>query len=522
MTQTSMHRRAFMQLSATAALAAAAGVNCHSNRRRPNILFIMSDDHAFQALSCYNGQLNETRQIDRIAQEGVRFEQSFCTNAICAPGRATLLTGKYSHMNGQIDNRVSFDGSQVTFPKLLQSSGYQTALIGKWHLKSDPTGFDYWNILPDQGSYYNPDFIEMGVQSRRSGYVTDLTTDYALEWLKARKPNQPFCLLLHHKAPHRNWMPPTRYLPLLHYRQFPVPDTFFDDYATRSDAARQQEMEISRHMMLQYDLKMPPLQENAQSAQGRRDQDYWRGDYERMTPEQRQAWDAGYQPVIEDFQARKPEGRELALWKYQRYMEDYIATVTAVDENVGRVLDYLDDAGLTEDTLIVYTSDNGFYLGEHGWFDKRFMYEESLRIPVLMRYPREIKSTVNGDDIVLNIDFAPTFLDYAGLQAPAGMQGQSLRSILSGHTPKDWRQSMYYHYYEYPGWHAVKRHYGVRTRRYKLIHFYHDIDAWELYDLRKDPHEMNNVYGDPIYQTVIPELRAELKRLQEFYQDTLS
>ena len=519
MSEKSMNRRSFIQTGAAASLAALAGVRCQPARRRLNILFIMSDDHAAQAVSCYDGRINRTPNIDRIAGEGARFINSFCTNAICAPGRASLLTGKYSHINGQIDNNVTFDGGQPTFPKLLQATGYETALVGKWHLKSDPTGFDYWNIVPDQGHYYNPDFIEMGVQSRREGYATDLTTDFALEWLKQRQGEKPFCLLLHHKAPHRNWMPAPRHYTLYRNTRFPVPDNFFDDYAGRSAAAREQEMEIARHMLLCYDLKMPLTPEELAAPGGANDDRMWRDGYERMTPGQRRAWDAAYQPVIDDFRARKPEGGELALWKYQRYLEDYLATIAAVDENIGRVLDYLDAAGLSEDTLVVYTSDNGFFLGEHGWFDKRFMYEESLRTPLVMRYPRAIVPGRLPEEMVLNIDLAPTFLDYAGAAVPAEIQGASLRPLLAGRAPAGWRQSIYYHYYEHPGWHMVKKHYGVRTQRYKLIHFYDDIDAWEFYDLQEDPREIHNLYGDPASASIIAELKTELQRLRAYYRE---
>jgi len=519
MSDRTMNRRHFVQVGAGASLAALAGVRCWSARRRPNILFIMSDDHACQAVGCYNSRINRTPNIDRIAAEGVRFSNSFCTNAICAPGRATLLTGKYSHMNGQIDNKVTFDGSQPTFIKMLQAAGYETALVGKWHLKSNPTGFDYWNILPDQGHYYNPDFIEMGVQSRRMGYVTDLTTDFALGWLDQRKGDKPFCLLLHHKAPHRNWMPAPRHYTLNRNTRFPVPENFFDDYSGRSAAAREQEMEIARHMLLCYDLKIPLTPVELATPEGKSDQPIWRSSYERLTLEQRQGWNAAYQPIIDDFRSRSLKGRELALWKYQRYLEDYTATVAAVDENIGRVLDYLDTAGLRQDTLVIYPSDNGFFLGEHGWFDKRFMYEESLRTPLVIRYPRGIAPGRLCEEMALNIDLAPTFLDYAGVAIPEEIQGESLRPVLSGQPPTHWRQSFYYHYYEHPAVHMVKRHYGVRTPRWKLIHFYDDIDAWELYDLQKDPREMHNLYGDPACTSIIAELQAELQRLARHYKD---
>lgn len=494
---------------------------CGSLKKKPNILYIMTDDHAYQAISCYGSRINETPNIDRLASGGVRFENSFVTNSICAPSRAVLLTGKYSHVNGHIDNRTTFDGSQQTFPKLLQQAGYETAVVGKWHLKSDPTGFDYWNILPGQGHYYNPDFIEMGERKQITGYATDLTTDFALDWLEKRDSEKPFCLLLHHKAPHRNWMPPPKYLHKYEDEEIPIPETYFDDYTTRSDAAREQEMEVANHTFLAYDLKAP-IDEGIgpKSKEQERDLSFWKSSYDRMNDEQKAAWDAAYEPRNEAFKKANLKGKELAKWKYQRYIKDYLRCIDSVDENIGRVLDYLEENGLADNTIVVYTSDQGFYLGEHGWFDKRFMYEESLRMPLIIRYPKEIKPAVNQTDMVMNLDFAPTFLDFAGVKAPQDIQGKSLRNVLRGKTPEDWRQSIYYHYYEYPAWHMVKRHYGVRTHEFKLIHFYYDIDAWELYDLKNDPHELNNLYDDPKYADKVAELKAELKRLRELYGDS--
>ncbi|MFZ5515601.1 MAG: sulfatase [Candidatus Zhuqueibacterota bacterium] len=520
-----MDRRQFLRIAgqgiAASSLSPLMFQACDSMKRRPNILFIMTDDHAYQSISCYGSHMNQTPQIDRLARDGVRFEQSYVTNSICAPSRAVLLTGKYSHINGHVDNRNTFDGSQPTFPKLLQQAGFQTAMVGKWHLKSDPTGFDYWNILPDQGQYYNPDFIEMGVRQQIHGYATDVVTDIALDWLEKRDRNRPFCLLLHHKAPHRNWMPALKYLNKYEDVEIPMPETFFDDYVTRSDAARQQEMEVVNHTFPIYDLK-GPLDESTppRNDDEKADRDMWKAGYNRMTEEQKNAWDAAYGPRNKAYQESLPEGRDLARWKYQRYIKDYLRCVDSVDENIGRVLDYLDNNDLAENTIVVYTSDQGFYLGEHGWFDKRFMYEQSLRMPLIIRYPARVKPAVNSSDMVMNLDFAPTFLDFAGVAAPADMQGRSLRRVLTGKTPSDWRQSIYYHYYEYPAWHMVKRHYGVRTHEFKLIHFYYDIDAWELYDLKKDPHELNNVYDDPAYADKVVELKAELERLRKFYGDS--
>ena len=480
--------------------------------KRPNILFILSDDHASQAISAYGGGLNATPQIDRLAKEGVRFDHCFSTNAICAPSRASILTGTYSHVHGVIDNAMAFDGSQPTFPKLLQGAGYETALFGKWHLKSDPTGFDLWDILPGQGQYYNPDFIRNGQRRRVEGYVTDILTDLCLNWLDGRPdPNRPFCLLLHHKAPHRNWMPALRHLDLFEDVDIPIPETLDDDYATRSEAAREQDLSIEKTLMPGYDLKADPR--DAEDAS------WLRAGLDRMSPAQRAAWDKAYGP--RNAAARKAglTGEALRRWRYQRYIKDYLRCIAAVDESVGRVLDHLDERGLAENTVVIYASDQGFFLGEHGWFDKRFMYEESLRMPLLVRYPAEVAPGRAESHLAANVDLAPTLLDYAGVRAPVRMQGRSLRPLLRGKTPYDWRQGVYYHYFEYPGVHSVKRHYGLRTARYKLIHFYHDIDAWELYDLQNDPYELNNLAGVMAYAGLLKKLKRELRRLQKVYGD---
>jgi len=466
--------------------------------KRPNIIFIMTDDHASHAMSCYGSKINKTPNLDRIANQGMRFDNSFCTNSICAPCRAVILTGKHSHLNGVTDNAKNFDGSQQTFPKLLQKAGYQTAIIGKWHLKTDPTGFDYWNILPGQGVYYNPTMIEMGVQKEYTGYVTDIITDHALKWLKERDPEKPFCLMFHHKAPHREWEPGPKHLTMYDDVTMPEPETLFDDYAGRGRAAKEQDMSIEK-TMTDRDLKLVAPKN--------------------LTPEQKKLWDAAYDPKNKAFEQANLQGKDLVRWKYQRYIKDYLRCIASVDDNVGRVLDYLDASGLAENTVVFYTSDQGFYLGDHGWFDKRFMYEESLRMPLLVRYPKQVKPGSVNNDLVQNLDFAPTFLDFAGLDAPPDMQGRSLRRLLRGKTPDDWRTSIYYHYYEYPAVHSVKRHYGVRTKQYKLIHFYNDIDEWELYDLEKDPHELKSVYSDPAYADIVKELTAELKRLRTLYKD---
>jgi arylsulfatase A-like enzyme len=474
-------RRTFLKLAGLAASSLAcpgcvAPLTGRARPEKPNIVFIMADDHASHALSCYGSRINTTPNLDRLADEGMRFENCFCTNSICAPSRAVILTGKYSHLNGVIDNRVEFDSRQQTFPKLLQQAGYETAAIGKWHLKSTPTGFDYYNVLPGQGKYHNPTFIEMGRKSRHNGYVTDLITDFCLNWLKERTPDRPFMLMCHHKAPHRNWQPDQKHAALYEGVDIAEPDTFDDDYINRSAAAIEQKMTIAEDLRVPGDTKITPP------------------------------------PQL--------KGQELKSWKYQRYIKDYLRCIASIDENVGRLLNYLDQSGLAENTVVVYTSDQGFFLGDHGWFDKRFMYEHSLKMPLLVRYPAAIKPGTINEDIVLNLDFAPTFLDLAGAYIPADMQGSSLRPLLEDDPPADWRTAMYYHYYEYPGAHSVKRHYGIRTRRFKLIHFYYDIDQWELYDLLKDPNELNNLYGRPAYQHVVHALKLQLQRLRKKYRDS--
>lgn len=482
---------------------------------RPNIVYIMTDDHTAQMMSCYDTRYIETPNLDRIARDGVRFTQSFVANSLSGPSRACMITGKHSCANRFYDNSTCvFDASQQTFPKLLQAAGYQTALVGKWHLESLPTGFDHWEILPGQGDYYNPNIImQSGDTVHREGYVTNIITDDALDWLEhGRETDKPFCLLIHHKAIHRNWMSDTCNLALYEDRTFPLPDTYYDDYEGRPAAAAQ-EMSIIEDMDLVYDLKMYyPGHESR-----------LRGLYEafigRMNAEQRAAWDKIYDPIIADFKARKLTGRELAEWKFQRYMRDYMKTVKSLDDNVGRVLDYLDANGLSDNTLVVYTSDQGFYMGEHGWFDKRFMYEESMRTPLVMRLPKGFDRRGDITEMVQNIDYAPTFLELAGAEIPDDIHGRSMVPLLRGEKPADWRDALYYHYYEYPAEHMVKRHYGVRTERYKLIHFYNDIDVWELYDLKNDPAEMHNIYGREGTEEIVKELKQCLLELQEQYDD---
>ncbi|MEI6865313.1 sulfatase [Flavicella sp.] len=484
--------------------------------KRPNILFIMSDDHAYQAISAYGHGLNNTPNIDRIANEGAVFNRGFVTNSICAPSRAVMLTGKHSHINGKVDNIRPYNWDQENFAKALRKSGYQTALVGKIHLDGLPQGFDYSNVLPGQGHYYYPDFIENGVEKTYPGYVTQITTDIALDWLEnKREKDKPFLLLYHQKAPHRTWMPEEKYFHLFDDINFEPPLSFFDDFKGRP-AASKHEMGIYKDMDLVYDLKM--LDKEGDIKTRYRDA-FETKQYSRMDSAQKAVWDAYYDPIIADFKSKNLQGKELALWKYNRYMKDYLRTVQSVDDGVGEVLDYLKENGLEENTIVVYTSDQGFYLGEHGWFDKRFMYEESFRTPLLVKYPKEIKAGTVINNLVQNLDFAPTFLDYAGIDIPKQIQGKSFRELVSGET-SEWRDAIYYSYYEFPGEHHVKRHYGVRTDRYKLIHFYYDIDTWELYDLDKDPSELMNVYKDASYSKVRKHMHEQLKIIRNKYGDS--
>ncbi|MCS7024872.1 MAG: sulfatase [Bryobacteraceae bacterium] len=476
-------------------------------QRPPNILFIFSDDHAYQAISCYDKRFIHTPHIDRIAQEGMRFDNCCVTNSICAPSRATILTGKYSHLNGVIDNQVEFDGTQQTFPKLFQQAGYQTALFGKWHLRSKPTGFDAWEVLPGQGSYYNPDFITPQGNKRRNGYCTDVVTDLSLEWLsKGRDPSRPFLLMCQHKAPHRNWMPGPDHLTRFEDVTFPEPPNLFDDYEHRASPAHNSEMQIDRHMSLSSDLKLYPPPEGDKAAGG------FLNEYKRMSEAQRRIWDAVYKKRLQEFQARKPAGKDLVRWKYQAYMKDYLRCVASVDDSVGRLLRYLDAEDLASNTLVVYSSDQGFYLGEHGWFDKRWIYEESIRTPLLIRWPGVIQPGSVSKALVSNLDFAETFLDAAGLAVPPDMQGRSMLPILRGQIPGDWRTVFYYHYYEEKV-HNVAPHDGVRTNRYTLAHFY-KTNEWELFDRQTDPHQMRSVWGKPEYAAVQRQLVGELERLR--------
>lgn len=465
--------------------------------KRPNILFIMADDHAYQAIGAYGSKVNKTPHLDRLAKEGARFDRAFVTNSICGPCRAVILTGKYSHLNGYPTNSGAFDGSQQTVAKLLQKAGYQTAIIGKWHLVSDPTGFDHWEVLQGQGPYYNPGLKSATGVTRHEGYTTEIIADRTIKYLEEqRDPEKPFFLMCHHKAPHRNWQPGPKYLD--HYKDvtIPEPETLFDDYSGRGHAARDQQMTVAEHLS-PHDLKLAP--------QGG------------LTPAQKEVFEAAYAAENRAFQEAKPQGKDLVRWKFQRYAKDYLRCVDAVDDNVGRVLDYLDESGLAKDTVVIYTSDQGWYLGEHGWYDKRWMYEESFRTPLIVRWPGHVAPGTVNNDMVMNLDFAQTFLAIAGAPDPGDLQGASLVPVWEGKTPADWRKEVYYHYYELAE-HRVHPHYGVRNERHKLIYFY-DLDEWELYDLEKDPQELHSLYADPAYADIVKEMKASLDRLRTKYKD---
>lgn len=478
----------------------AAGLRSAPAADRPNIVFIMTDDHAQHALSCYGSKVNQTPNMDRIASGGMRFSNAFVTNSICTPSRATLLTGKYSHLNGvPVFNR--FDGSQQTVAKLLQASGYFTGMVGKWHLESDPTGFDQWIVLPGQGIYSNPRFLTPEGSLNIQGYVTDVITDLGIAMLEKRPADKPFLLMLHHKAPHRNWEPDDKNRALFKDRVIPEPETLFDDYATRPAALPENRQTVGQDLT-RNDLKLAPPED--------------------VKGPERQNW-LGVRPQSVDVpqadgSVKTLTGEPLVRWKYQRYMQDYLACVQGVDDNIGRLLDYLEKAGLAENTVVFYTSDNGFFLGDHGMYDKRFMYEHSLSIPLLVRAPGLTKpGSVNGR-MALNVDFAPTFLDLAGLTIPPDMQGHSLKPLLSGKDPQNWRSSFYYRYYHDPGDHNTRAHLGLRTGTDKLIQYWKK-NVWEYYDLTTDPNELRNRIDDPSVQSRITELKVELDRQQKELHD---
>lgn len=468
-------------------------------KARPNILFVMTDDHASQAISCYGSRVNQTPNLDRLAKEGMRMDRVFATNSICTPSRATILTGKYSHLNGvPVFNR--FDGSQQTVSKLLQQAGYYTAMIGKWHLGSNPTGFDHWNILPGQGVYNDPTLYDKDGSTVYKGYATDIITDLTIDALKNRPKDKPFFMMSHHKAPHREWTPDEKHRKMFENRHIPEPANLRDDYAGRTDALHEQQQSVFRDMT-RFDLKIPPPP-GMSAAEGRK--------WQSVKPTEVETVVDGVRKTL--------RGKELEDWKYQRYMQDYLACVQSVDDNMGRMLDWLDSNGLRDNTVVIYTSDQGFFLGEHGLYDKRFMYEESLRMPFLVRWPAGIRPGATSDAIGINCDFAPTFLDLAGQTVPADMQGSSFVPVWKGRKPRNWRRSMYYRYYHDPGDHNTRAHYGVRTATHKLIYFWKK-DQWECYDLVKDPSEMHNIYNDPAAQRTVAMLKRELYRVKKEMND---
>lgn len=551
-----MDNKSLLSFAALSCIAATAQAQqkAAAATQRPNIVYIMCDDHAFQCISAYGSPISKlapTPNIDRIAQRGMRFDRAFVENSLSTPSRACLMTGLYSNQNGQRQLGEGIDTTRTFFTEQLQQAGYQTAVVGKWHMGCDPKGFDYYHIYNDQGQYYNPQYRGTDTDGKyivEEGYSTDLTTDHALSFIEHRDTNKPFCLLLHHKAPHRNWLANTKYFGMYDNVTFPMPETFYDDYETRGSAVRTQKMSVTKDMRWEQDFKVPEMLDTANA-------DSWdsylslMNEVNRMNPEQRIAWGKYYFPRNRRLLEARLTGKELDEWKYQNYIRDYMSVIKSVDESVGRVLDYLDSHGLTDNTIIVYTSDQGFYMGEHGWFDKRFMYEESLRTPLLIAYPGHIQPGSVCNKLVQNIDYAPTFLDLAGISKPKELPGRSLTPIFkAGDKVKGWRNSIYYHYYDYPTYHMVRKHDGVRTDRYKLIHFYGagGLDAVkenkyqrqpgtrehgcmtyltslgyfepkdsavnynELYDLQADPHELNNLYGKPGYEKITKQLQKQL------------
>lgn len=551
-----MDNKSLLSFAALSCIAATAQAQqkAAAATQRPNIVYIMCDDHAFQCISAYGSPISKlapTPNIDRIAERGMRFDRAFVENSLSTPSRACLMTGLYSNQNGQRQLGEGIDTTRTFFTEQLQQAGYQTAVVGKWHMGCDPKGFDYYHIYNDQGQYYNPQYRGTDTDGKyivEEGYSTDLTTDHALSFIEHRDTNKPFCLLLHHKAPHRNWLANTKYFGMYDNVTFPMPETFYDDYETRGSAVRTQKMSVTKDMRWEQDFKVPEMLDTANA-------DSWdsyqslMNEVNRMNPEQRIAWGKYYFPRNRRLLEARLTGKELDEWKYQNYIRDYMSVIKSVDESVGRVLDYLDSHGLTDNTIIVYTSDQGFYMGEHGWFDKRFMYEESLRTPLLIAYPGHIQPGSVCNKLVQNIDYAPTFLDLAGISKPKELPGRSLTPIFkAGDKVKGWRNSIYYHYYDYPTYHMVRKHDGVRTDRYKLIHFYGagGLDAVkenkyqrqpgtrehgcmtyltslgyfepkdsavnynELYDLQADPHELNNLYGKPGYEKITKQLQKQL------------
>ena len=556
-----MNSKSILSLAALSCVTAAYAQQ-QKAQQHPNIVYIMCDDHAYQCISAYGSALSKlapTPNIDRLAERGMRFDRAFVENSLSTPSRACLMTGQYSHQNGQRQLGEGIDTTRTFFTELLQEAGYQTAVVGKWHMGCDPKGFDYYHVYNDQGQYWNPQYRGTDTNNEfvvEEGYSTDLTTDHALSFIEHRDPSKPFCLLLHHKAPHRNWQANLKYLGMYDDVEFPMPENFYDDYATRGSAARTQKMSVTRDMRWEQDFKVPEMLD-LNNPDSKDSYNALMGEINRMTPEQRSAWGRYYFPRNRRLLEAQLKGKDLDNWKYQVYIRDYMSVIASVDESVGRVLDYLDKNGLTDNTMIVYTSDQGFYMGEHGWFDKRFMYEESLRTPLIVSYPGHTKPGSVCNRLVQNIDYAPTFLALAGVSQPKDMPGRSLVPVLTnGDNVKNWRQSIYYHYYDYPTYHMVRKHDGVRTERYKLIHFYgkggldavsenkyqnvpgtreygtmkglesigyfepkdEAVDYCELYDLQADPHEQNNIFGKPGTEKIMKQLQRELDK----YRKTLA
>ena len=556
-----MNSKSIISLAALSCVTAAYAQQ-QKAQQHPNIVYIMCDDHAYQCISAYGSALSKlapTPNIDRLAERGMRFDRAFVENSLSTPSRACLMTGQYSHQNGQRQLGEGIDTTRTFFTELLQEAGYQTAVVGKWHMGCDPKGFDYYHVYNDQGQYWNPQYRGTDTNNEfvvEEGYSTDLTTDHALDFIEHRDPSKPFCLLLHHKAPHRNWQANLKYLGMYDDVEFPMPENFYDDYATRGSAARTQKMSVTRDMRWEQDFKVPEMLD-LNNPDSQDSYNALMGEINRMTPEQRSAWGRYYFPRNRRLLEAQLKGKDLDNWKYQVYIRDYMSVIASVDESVGRVLDYLDKNGLTDNTMIVYTSDQGFYMGEHGWFDKRFMYEESLRTPLIVSYPGHTKPGSVCNRLVQNIDYAPTFLALAGVKQPKDMPGRSLVPVLAnGDNVKNWRQSIYYHYYDYPTYHMVRKHDGVRTDRYKLIHFYgkggldavpenkyqnvpgtreyatlkglesigyfepkdEPVDYCELYDLQADPHEQNNIFGKPGTEKITKQLQRVLNK----YRKTLA
>lgn len=491
------------------------------SQQRPNIIYIMSDDHDNDAISAYNKQFISTPNIDRLAKEGVKFNRAFVGNSICAPARATLLTGQHSHKNGVKDNFTRFDSSKTTIAHILKQAGYQTAIIGKWHLQSYPSGFDYWRILPGMGQYFNTRMITMnGDTITEKGYATDVITDDAINWLDQRDKTKPFVLFFHHKAPHRNFVPALKYLEKFHNMVFPEPSTLYNDTAGHGSAWRIQTMSILSVMRLSADLKVDPqyLEDIPDLKPDAEDIATYKAIMNRMPDSERARFRDIYAERGQLIQQLRPKGKELLKYKYQWYMQDYLACIASIDESVGRVLDYLDKNKLAKNTVVIYTSDQGFYLGENGWFDKRFAYDVSMRTPLLVRWPGHIQPGTVSNLLVQNIDFAPSILDIAGAKIPAWMQGISLKPLITGKQKTLPRKYLYYHYYEFGKDHTVIPHIAIRGTKYKLIYFY-TVNEWELYDLEKDPAEQHNLINSPQQQATIQQLKTELKKLRDLYDD---